>query len=103
MPRKPKTVFAVDVDRKRLYVRLGVVMNPLVALCDGIPVTFFGKETVAYLDIDVAIAWAEKECRESPLWADTKPRGKGRLTGRERLEALRHARDKFARGEHTEV
>jgi hypothetical protein len=99
MPRKPRTVFAVDADGKRLFVRLEAVMHPWVALCDGLPVTFFGREKTAYLGIDTAIAWAETECRENPAWADTRPKGKGALTGRERLDALRVARDKFSRGE----
>lgn len=45
----------------QLYVRLQAVMNPLVALSDGLPVSFFNGESNGYLKIEDAIKFCEKE------------------------------------------
>ena len=59
--RKKQSIFATDKDSKKLYVVLKCVMTPLVALIDGLPVTFFGKGKTAYIEVDAAIGWCEKE------------------------------------------
>ncbi len=55
-----KSLFAEDKDG-RLFVVLSAVMNPLCAMIDGLPITFFGKGKTAYLEIDVAIEWVKNE------------------------------------------
>jgi hypothetical protein len=46
-----------------LYVQVRAVMNPLCALIDGLPLTFFGrrKGARAYMTFDAAIEWCRKE------------------------------------------
>lgn len=58
--RKKSTPFATALNGK-LYVKLKAIMHPLCAMCDGLPVTFFGKEKTAYLDINTALEWCKKE------------------------------------------
>lgn len=60
MSKRKKTPFAEDKDGTR-YVEIGVVMAPLVAAIDGIPITFFGKEKTPYMKIDAAIEWCQRE------------------------------------------
>jgi hypothetical protein len=57
---KRRAVLFAECEGK-LYVKLQAVMSPLCALCDGLPLTFFGKGKTAYLDIDTAIDWCRKE------------------------------------------
>ncbi len=57
-----KAIFAASPDGK-LFVKLAAVMTPMVALCDALPLVFFGKEKTAYLNIDDAIEWCRKEMR----------------------------------------
>lgn len=63
MPRKT-SIFVVSGTT--LYVRQEAVMHYLCALIDGLPLTFFGKEKTAWLDIDTAIAWCKKESEDVP-------------------------------------
>jgi hypothetical protein len=64
MARKGRTIFA-DSDDGRLFVRVEAVMNPMIPFVDGLPLTFFGKSTKAYLDIDTAIKWCREEFAHS--------------------------------------
>lgn len=70
--RKRRGLFAEGPDGT-LYVELRVVMSPLVALVDGLPMTFFGKskKSPAYMKIDDAIAWCGKEKENYP--SETNP------------------------------
>lgn len=45
----------------RLYVLTEAVMSPLVAIIDGLPISFFGKGRKSYLPFSVAIDWCRKE------------------------------------------
>jgi hypothetical protein len=47
----------------KLYVMVRAVMNPMCAMIDGLPHTYFGKDSTAYLDIETAIHWCEQEGR----------------------------------------
>ena len=63
MPAKKKALLAETNDGK-LYVQLYAVMHPMVAMCDGIDMTFFGKGKrmgPPYMLIEDAIAWTKKE------------------------------------------
>lgn len=53
-------LFATSKDGA-LFIKLQAVMHPLCALCDGLPLVFFGKNKTAYLGIDTAIDWCRKE------------------------------------------
>ncbi len=55
-----KSVFAASPDG-RLFVEAAAIMTPLVAVIDGLPVAFFGKSKKAYLEVDMAIEWCQKE------------------------------------------
>jgi hypothetical protein len=50
-------------DDGRLFVKLDTLMDPMVAMCDGLSLTFFGRGKTAYLNVDDAIAWCEKELK----------------------------------------
>lgn len=93
MARKPKTIFAEC--NGTLYVRLEAVMPFIVALCDGVSMTFFGKKKTdkPYLAIDQAIQWLERETKSYPHDKS--------LT--ERLEAAREAKRKFAEENQSRV
>ena len=57
---KKRTPFVIDKNDD-LYVLVEAVMSPLVVLMDGLSVTFFGKSKRAYIKIDTAIDWCQKE------------------------------------------
>jgi len=58
--RKPKTPFALD-DEGRKFVQADAIMHPLVLFTDGLAVTFWKGDRHAYLDLDEAIAWVQRE------------------------------------------
>jgi hypothetical protein len=87
---KKRTVFACN--QKELYVELKAIMWPMLAMIDGIGITFFGKGKKPYLKIDTAIQWLEKELTHNPTY----PNGKSQ--GREMLQALKEAKEKFNQG-----
>jgi hypothetical protein len=60
MGKKAPVVLAEAKDGS-LYIKVRTVMTPLVAMIDGLPVTFFGKGKTAFLRIDDAIGWCRKE------------------------------------------
>jgi len=41
-------------------------MNFWCALHDGMPLTYFGKEKTAWLDVDTAIAWCKNDSERVP-------------------------------------
>lgn len=44
------------------YIRVDAMMHRLIPFCDGLEVTFFGKDrTTPYLTLDAAIEWCENE------------------------------------------
>lgn len=91
---KRRAVYAIDKDGNNLYVELKYSgLHPLVAMCDGVPLTFFGKEKKAYLKVVEAISWHEKELRESG----------GRSGSEPILSALRIGLKKFENGEVVET
>ena len=55
-----KSPLASDADGN-VYVAVDHVMSPMVALIDGLPLTYFGRERRPYLKADVAIEWCRKE------------------------------------------
>jgi hypothetical protein len=59
---KEPALFATAPNGK-LYVQLHAIMHPLIAACDGVPVTFFGDEVMPYLDVDTALDWCRKESK----------------------------------------
>ncbi|MBI5724618.1 MAG: hypothetical protein HZA50_11705 [Planctomycetes bacterium] len=56
------TFFAISRDGQ-LFVKLKAVIHPLIILCDGIPVVFFGGGKTAYLKLNTAIEWCKKEAQ----------------------------------------
>lgn len=58
---KKKTPFAVDCNTGVRYVRTDAVMQPICAMIDELPVTFFGNGKHSYLKVDDAIAWCQQE------------------------------------------
>lgn len=63
MTRRKTSPFAECVRTGNLYVRRDCVMEFLTAMCDGLSLTFFGRSKVAYLELDTAIEWCEKEAK----------------------------------------
>lgn len=59
--RRQRIVFA-EYEGK-LYVLAQAVMNSLIPLIDGLPITFFGKSKKMYLDVDTAINWCREEMK----------------------------------------
>ncbi len=55
-----KTPF-VGLEDGRLFVELAAVMHPLIAVSDGLSVTFMGRNKTPYISIDDAIDWCKKE------------------------------------------
>jgi hypothetical protein len=67
MARKQKTPLAVD-DNDVIYIKLKASgIHPLVAMCDGLPLALFGKgkRATAYIQVQTALAWHEKELKDS--------------------------------------
>lgn len=63
MAKKPvKDLIVMDADGT-LYVQLRVIMSPLCALVDGLPLTFFSKRknAKAYMTVAAAIEWCRNE------------------------------------------
>jgi hypothetical protein len=60
------------------------VMNPLVAMFDGLSITFFGKSKKAYMTLDAAVEWAVKEHKEAPSEFNRK-RAEALIKGRDRI------------------
>ena len=89
MSGKKKTPFATDKDATALYVKARCSgIHQLVILCDGLTLTFFGREKQAYLLVSDAIAWHEKELRDS----------RGQSGSRIALALLRKAQQDFDAG-----
>jgi hypothetical protein len=83
--RTPYVVFGDDPDAP-LCVELRRVIHPLVALIDGLPLLIPNKgrdKGRAYIRVVDAIAWHEKELKES----------RGRSGSRETVALLREALD----------
>lgn len=88
--RKPRPIFAVDADRQGIYVRLkSSGISPLVAMIDALPLIFFGKGKTAYLRVETALDWFEKESKTSPA----------NRTYKEAIDAYRDVLEKFKKGE----
>lgn len=60
MTESELAIFAKHDDGP-LYVRVDAVMHTLCAFADRIPMTFFGREQIAYMPVTDAIKWCEKE------------------------------------------
>lgn len=59
--KEPDDLFVRD-DKDEVYVRLEAVMNPFVAMVDGLSVSFFdGDTSMPYLTAEAAIDWLVKE------------------------------------------
>lgn len=93
MARKSKTPLAVSKNGHILFVRLEAVMNPLVAMIDGLRITRFGKEKQWYMRVTDAIRWQRKELADSH----------GRSGSAEILQALIEVLRKFRKGEVVEA
>jgi hypothetical protein len=64
--KRRRSVFVTDKDGRRLFVHVrhsGI--HPLVVLCDGLALTYFGKRDGPYLDVQAVADWHDKELRES--------------------------------------
>lgn len=84
---KQSTPFVVAPDGERL-VELRAVMHPLVAVVDGLTLSFFPGDKKAYLRIETAIEWVEKELLHLEQWREPE-RGKYE----QMLTALKTVRD----------
>jgi hypothetical protein len=66
MSKKKPTPIVTDREGQYLFVEMqSSGIHPLVLACHGISLIFFGNEEQAYLRVEDAIAWHEKELRES--------------------------------------
>src|SRR5262245_52277442 len=94
MPRILKrTPFAIDQDGKELFIKLKYAgIHPMVVLCDGLSLIYFGRQKTPYLRVRDAADWHAKELRDS----------RGKSGNREVLELFRKALADFARGLVTE-
>jgi hypothetical protein len=81
-----------------IYVEADLVMNPLIPLIDGLPVTLFGtgKRAQVCLTLDAAVAWCEREYAANPGWRQRSCVG---LPGEELLVILRDYRRRWEAGE----
>lgn len=64
MRKKSVLVINDDGTRKRMYVRLSAIMSSLVAMVDGVRVTYFGSKSPSgppYMEVIDAIDWLERE------------------------------------------
>lgn len=62
---KKQNVFVVDETGQR-YVKVSFVMHPLIALCDGLTQTFWGKgkSQRSYLTVEDALDWLRREMKD---------------------------------------
>ena len=89
------TPYATHADpvscKETLYVRLEAVMLFAVACCDGVAITYFGRDRKRpYIPVDDAIEWLRKE--------SVGARGEYGDKLQERLSAIVAAKEKYARG-----
>jgi stringent starvation protein B len=64
MSRRKKNIRPAITDDGRIYLRMqDTGIHPLVLMCDGVSLTFFGKKKQAYLPLEDVIAWYEREAR----------------------------------------
>ncbi len=83
------TPFVTDKDDKTLFIKLKYSgIHPLVVAYDGISLIFFGKGKTAYLTVEDAANWHEKELRDT----------RGRSGNQEVLALLRKALADFQEG-----
>ena len=89
MAKRKKTPFAIHTGH--MYVKaFECGINPLVVAIDCLPLKCYGEDPdVAYLSIEDAIAWHEKELAET--------QGKG--GSQKFINALKAAKEKFEKGE----
>ena len=80
----PKRTCYAECEGK-LYVEVKAVMTPIVAVVDGLPVTFFGRGKKPYLAIEDAIGW----CRAEQKYHSPEKYAK-------MIKAMEHARKRFA-------
>jgi hypothetical protein len=65
--RRPSTIFATDAATGSLFIKLEASgITGLFALMDELPVVYFGKDTAAYIQIETALEWFEKELACDP-------------------------------------
>lgn len=89
-----KIPYAIDKNGEHLFVRAEhCCINHLVMAVDGMSLTFFGNEKTPYIRVTEAIAWHEKELRESH----------GVSGSKQALEAFQSALKNFEEGKVTEV
>ncbi len=58
--KRKRTPF-VTAKNGDLFVEANLIMNPLCAMIDGLPCSYFPPDKSLYLGIDTAIAWVIKE------------------------------------------
>jgi hypothetical protein len=87
--KKKKTPLAVaNIDGQDVhFIDVSYVMEPLVAMFDGIDLTFFGKSKRPYMRLDAAAEWAEREHEHAPCEENKK-----------RADALRLIQSQVAAG-----
>lgn len=65
--REAPMPLATDKDGKYLFIKLrSSGISPLVAMVDGLRLSFFGKEQTAWLRVETALEWFEKELPRDP-------------------------------------
>ncbi len=87
--KKGRSPLAVDEDDVLYVESAHSGIHPLVQLCDGMSLTFFGKSRKSYLRVDDVIAWHAKELEGSH----------GHSGSRAALDAFREIKRKFDAGE----
>ncbi len=64
-------ILAISKDGRRIFIKLRKSgIHPLIAMGYGMPITFFGKGRTAYLAVEDALAWFEKELPYDPTNPD---------------------------------
>lgn len=93
---KHRTPYVVATDKDGndvTYVRASLIMHPLVAMHDGLPVVTFNEEpNELMIPIDDALKWVRQEC------ADYGGRGERADKLRQIADAIEKAKEMIAQG-----
>jgi hypothetical protein len=88
--RQKRSPVVTDKEGKRLFIHLSHSgIHPLVVLCDGLTLVYFGKKDGPYLDVRTVLDWHEKELRDSH----------GQSGSREMADTCRTILSRFEAGE----
>jgi hypothetical protein len=88
--RGERIVLATDSTGREIFVKLKASgISPLVAMIDGLSLTFFGKSETPYLKVTTELEWFEKELPHDP----------GNKDYQTAIAAYRRILEKFQAGE----